>query len=60
MIKIRNTKHYECKMRSNNVYYSTADGMYCTTHYVEVPFCMPEVSSIKIINHHFHVHNDEG
>ena len=29
------------------------------THYVKVPFCMPDVSSRKIINHRFHVNNDK-
>ena len=38
MIKILHTNHYECKMRSNKVEYITAAGMYCTTHYVKVPF----------------------
>ena len=60
MIKRRHTKHYERKMRSNRVEYSTAAGVYCTTHNVKVPFCMPEFSGSKIINHLFHVNNDEG
>ena len=34
--------------------------MYCTTHDVRVPFCIPELSGSKIINHIFHVDNDEG
>ena len=34
--------------------------MYCTTHYVKVPFCIPEFSSSKIINHRFHSDNDKG
>ena len=42
-------------MRSNKVKYSTAAGVYFTTHDVKVPFCMPEFSSRKIINHCFHV-----
>ena len=33
--------------------------MYCTTHDVKVPFCLPEFSSSKRINHRFHVDNDE-
>ena len=57
MIKIRRTQYYECKMRSNKVEYITADGVYCTTHYVKVPFYMPEFSSSKIINHFSHVKN---
>ena len=60
MIKRRHTKHYERKMRSNRVEYSTAAGVYCTTYDVKVTFCMPEFSGRKIINHHFHVHNTEG
>ena len=40
MIKIRHTRHYELKMRSNRVEYSTAAGLYCTTHYFKLPFCM--------------------
>ena len=42
------------------VNYSTAAGMYCTTHDVELPFCMTELSSSKIINHCFHVDNYKG
>ena len=40
MIKIRHTKPYERNMRSNRVEYSTAAGVYCTTHDVKIPFCM--------------------
>ena len=29
-------------------------------HDVKVPFCMPELSNIKIILHHFHTNNNEG
>ena len=47
-------------MRSNKLEYSTSTGMYCNTHEVKVPFCMPELSGSKIINHFFHVDNDEG
>ena len=60
MIKIRHTKNYERNMRSNKVEYSTSDGVYCTTHDVKSPFCIPEFSIRKIINHLFHVDNDEG
>ena len=60
MIKIRLNKHYERKMRSNTVEYNTADGVYFNTHDVKVPFCMPEFSGSKIINHSFHIDNDEG
>ena len=38
MIKIKHTKYYECKMRYNKVEYSTANGVYCTTHDFKVPF----------------------
>ena len=47
-------------MRSNKVEYSTADVMYCTTNYFKVPFCVPEFSISKIINHFFHVDNYKG
>ena len=60
MINIKHTNHYERKMRSNKVEYNTAAGMYCTTHDVKVPFCIPEFSSSKIINHRFHVNNNKG
>ena len=29
-------------------------------HNVKVPFCMPELSSSKMINHRFYVNNDKG
>ena len=38
MIKMRHTKPYKCKMRSNKVEYSTAAGQYFTMHDVKVPF----------------------
>ena len=41
MIKRKHTKNYERKMRSNKREYSIAAGLYCTTHDVKVPFCMP-------------------
>ena len=47
-------------MRSNKVEYSTDDGMYYTTHDAKVPFCTPDFSSIKTINHCFRVNNDKG
>ena len=47
-------------MRSNKVEYITADGVYCTTHDIKVPFVMPEFSSITIINHRFYVDNGKG
>ena len=33
--------------------------MYYTTHDVKVPFCMPEFSISKMINHRFHVDNEK-
>ena len=60
MIKILHTKIYECNMRSNKVEYSTVTGVYFTTHDVKVPFCMPEFSSSKIINHCFHVDSNKA
>ena len=60
MIKIKHTKHYERKIRSNKVEYSAAAGVYCMTHDVKMLFCMPDFSSSKIINHHFLVNNDKG
>ena len=47
-------------MRSNKVEYSTASGVYCTTHDGKVPFCMPEFSIRKRINHCFYDDNDRG
>ena len=60
MIKRQHTIHYERKMRSNRGEYSTAARVYCTTHDVKVPFCMPEFCVNKITNHRFHVDNYEG
>ena len=60
IIKRLHTKHHERKMRSNSVEYSKAAGAYCTNHDLKVPFCMPILSGSKIINHRFHVDNDEG
>ena len=57
MIRRKHTKYYE---RSNKVDYMMESGVYCTTHDVKVTFCMPEFSSSKITNHHFHVNNDTG
>ena len=42
-------------MRYNGVEYSIAAGVYRTTHDVKVPFCIQVLSSIKTINHRFHV-----
>ena len=47
-------------MRSNKVEYSKATGLYCVTHDVKVPFCMPNFTSSKIIEHRFHVDNKKG
>ena len=58
--KRRHNKNYERKMRSDKVEYSTAVGLYFTTHDVKVPFCMTELSRSRIINHRFHVDNDKG
>ena len=47
-------------MNYKKLEYSTAAEVYYTTHDVKVPFCMPEFSSSKITNHHFHVDNNKG
>ena len=60
IINRRHTKFYERKMWSNTVDYSTSAAVYCTTCDVKVPFCMPEFSSSKKINHRFHVDNNKG
>ena len=60
MIKIQHTKHYELKMWSNKAEYSTDAGVYCTTNSVKLPFCMPEFSSSKTMNHCFNVDIDKG
>ena len=49
IIKRKHTKHYECRMGSNKVKYSTAGGSYYTTHDFKVPFFMPEFYSSKIL-----------
>ena len=58
-----NRKHtipYDHRINYNRVKCSTASGKYCTAQFVNVPFCIPEFSSRKIISHQFHVANDEG
>ena len=60
MINRKHTKHYELKMRYYKVEYSTAAGLYCMMHDVEVPCCMSEFSSSKIIEHRPCVENDIG
>ena len=58
-----NRKHtipYDHRINYNRVKCSTASGTYCTAQFVNVPFCIPEFSSRKIISHQFHVANDEG
>ena len=60
MIKRQHNNHYERKMRSNKVDYSTDAGVYCTSNDVKVPFCIPSFSSSKIINHRFQFHNNKG
>ena len=47
-------------MRSNKVEYSTAAGVYFTTHDVKVPFCIPYFYTRNIINNCFHTDNDKG
>ena len=47
-------------MRYNKVEYSTAAGLYCTTHDVKVTFCRSEFSIRNIIEHRFHVNNNKG
>ena len=59
-IKRKYTEYYECRMRFNKVEYSTAAGLYFTTHNIKLPFFMSEISSIKIIYHRFHVNNNKG
>ena len=59
MIKRRHTKHYERNMRSNKVEYNTDAGVYCTINDVKVTFWISELSIIKVMNHCFHVDNDE-
>ena len=59
-IKRKHNKHYEHKVRSNKVYYSTAYCLYFTTHYVKVLFWMLEFFCSKIIVNFFHVNNYKG
>ena len=59
MIKRKHTKYYERQMRYNKVEYSTATGIYFTTHDVKVPFCMQDFSSRKRIDHQFYVDNNK-
>ena len=37
-IQIKHTKNYQHRMRYNKVEYSTAAGLYCTTHDIKVTF----------------------
>ena len=60
MIKIKHNEYYERRMRSNKVEYSTAEGLYYTTHDVKVKFCMTEISIRKIIEHILYVDDDKG
>ena len=55
MIKRKHTKHYNIKMCSSKVEYSTYIRPYCTTHDAKVPFCMLYFSSSKITSQIFHV-----
>ena len=59
VIKRCYTKYYERKMLSNKVEYSTTVGVYCKTHDIKVPFCMPELSRSKTINHRVRVDNNK-
>ena len=60
MIKHKHINPCESKIRANKVKYRMADGLYKTTHGVNVPFFMPEFYSSKIITHDFHVYNAWG
>ena len=60
MIKRKHTKHYERKVLSNKVDYSTAYGLYFMTNDVKVLFCMLICFCSKIINHCFHDDNYKG
>ena len=44
MINRNHIKPYKSKLRANKVNYSTSAGPYKTTHYMEVPFCVPDFS----------------
>ena len=44
----------------NQEQYGTAAGFYYTKNDVKAPFCMTELSSNKIIEHHLHVDNNKG
>ena len=46
-------------MCSNKFEYSTAEITYCMTHYVKVPFYIPEFSNSKIILNLFHIDSNE-
>ena len=50
MIKRQHIKPYERNMCSKKVEHSTSAGLYCTMNDVKVPFCIPELSIIKIIS----------
>ena len=51
VIKIRHTKPYKRKISPNKVEYSTAVVPYCMTRGIKVTFCMPYISSFKIVSH---------
>ena len=59
MINRQHTKHYERNIRYIKVEYSTATGVYSSTHDDKVHFSMLQFSSSKIINHWFHVDNEK-
>ena len=46
------------QIKSVKVEYSTALGMYYTMNAIKRSFFMPELSSIRIITHRFHVDDD--
>ena len=47
-------------MQQNKLEQSTYAGTYCTNNEIKVHFCMSEFSSIKIMEHLFHVNNNKG
>ena len=60
MIKSKHINPYKSKLRANKVEYSTASGLYKTTHDVKVPFSMTDFSNRNIITHRLHIDNAQG
>ena len=60
LIKSKYINNYKAKIQPKKVEYSTATSMYCTTHDVKFPFCMPEFSITKIITNQFYINDGEG